>query len=258
DAAFNHYRLNDVASFIYDFVWSEYCDWYLEFNKTRLQLDDVQTRETAQAVAVHVLRGILALIHPFAPHISEELWQYVKRDGEPDLIVAPYPDPGQREYVDYDIEQDITVLQQVITSIRSIRADMGVDPGKRANLSVRCPDKDAGFILEQISYLRRLAKVDEVEAGPNVTKPPHAATAVVEALELFIPLEGLIDLEVERERLLKRIHEMEGRLAGVQNKLDNEAFLQRAPAEVVAHEREKQSAYQDRLNKLKENYQALV
>jgi len=258
DAAFNHYRLNDVASFIYDFVWSEYCDWYLEFIKARLRSDNVQTRETAQAVAVHVLRGILALIHPFAPYISEELWQYVKRDGEPDLIVAPYPDPRQREYVDYDIEQDITVLQQVITSIRSIRADMDVDPGKRANLSVRCPDEDAGFILEQISYLRRLAKVDEVEAGPNVTKPPHAATAVVEALELFIPLEGLIDLEVERERLLKRVREMEGRLAAVQTKLENENFLQRAPPEVVAHQQEKQSAYQDRLNKLKENYQAVA
>jgi valyl-tRNA synthetase len=135
---------------------------------------------------------------------------------------------------------------------------MEIDSGKTADLIVRGPDKLTRILSREIAHLRRLARVDILTAGAEVTKPPHAATAVVDALELFIPLEGLIDLMVEQERLLKRIQEMEGRLAAAQKKLDNQNFLQRAPAEVVAHEREKQSAYQDRLNKLRENYEALV
>ncbi len=258
DAAYQRYRMNEVAKTIYDFIWSDYCDWYLEFIKTRLQGDASQDRETARSVVVHVLRNILMLLQPLAPFISEELWQQVKQDGEPDLIIAASPDPDKREYFDHDIERQIAILQEIINSIRSIRADMDVEPGKQANLSVRCSEEGATFIRKQLSHLQRLAKVEEVETGPAVAKPPHAATAVVGPFELFVPLEGLIDLEIERERLTKRIREMEGRLAGVEKKLDNKAFIEKAPAEVVEHERQKQSDYQDRLNKLQENYQALV
>ena len=255
--AYRRYRMNEVARAIYDFVWADYCDWYLEFIKARVNADDFEDREAAQAVAVNVLKNILALIHPLAPFISEELWQQVKQENEPDLICAPYPtDDKQWEAPEHEAE--IQLLREVITAIRGVRSDMDVDPGKSADLIVRGPDELTHFLSREITHLQRIARVGELATGVDITKPPHAATAIVDALELFIPLEGLIDIEVERERLLKRIQEMEGRLAAVQKKLDNQNFLQRAPAEVVAHEQEKQSAYQDRLNKLRENYQALV
>lgn len=257
DKAYDRYRMNEVARIIYDFVWADYCDWYLEFIKTRLQSDDLQDRTVAQVVAVQVLKQILALIHPLAPFISEELWQRLKQKDEPDLICAPFPvyDAG---WVAREPEAEIQLLREVITSVRSMRSDMGVDPGKTADLIVRGADELTRILHRELAHLQRLAKVGAMTAGAEIAKPPHAATAVVDALELFLPLEGLIDLDVERERLLKRIREMEGRLAAVQKKLDNPNFLQRAPAEVVTHEREKQSAYRDQLQKLKGNYQALA
>ena len=257
EGAYRRYRMNEVAKTIYDFVWADYCDWYLEFVKARLNGDDSRDREAAQAVTVHVLKNILALIHPLAPFISEELWQHVKQENEPDLICAPYPAANEK-LVNQDKETEIQLLREVITAVRGIRSDMDIGPGKPADLIVRGPEILTRILNREIAHLQRLAWLGTFTAGADITKPPHAATAVVDALEIFIPLEGIIDLEVERERLQKRIQEMEGRLAAAQKKLDNQNFLQRAPAEVVAHEREKQSAYQDRLNKLRENYQALV
>jgi len=257
EQAYKRYRMNEVARVIYDFVWADYCDWYLEFIKTRLQGGDAVDRETAQVVAVHILKHILAMIHPLAPFISEELWQQVKREEEPDLICAPFP-IGDDRWASPEDAAEIQLLREVITAVRSARADMGVDPGKPADLIVRGPDSLTSILCREEVHLQRLARVNDLTTGVDVAKPPHAATAVVDALEIFIPLEGLIDLEVERERLAKRIQEMEGRLAAVQKKLDNENFLQRAPAEVVAHEREKRSAYRDQLKKLQQNYQALA
>jgi valyl-tRNA synthetase len=256
DEAYARYRMNEVARTIYDFIWSDYCDWYLEFIKSRLQGEDPQDRETALVVAIHVLRHILLLVHPLAPFISEELWQQVRREGEADLIAASYP-AGDDQLRAPESEAEIQLVRDAISSVRAIRSEMGIDPQKRADLVVRGSDHLTSILQRELPHLRRLARVGAMTAGEDIPKPPHAATAVVDALELFIPLEDLIDLEVEKERLQKRILGMEGRLAAVQKKLDNENFLKRAPADVVAHEKEKQSAYRDRLDKLRDNLQAL-
>ncbi|UCH11453.1 MAG: valine--tRNA ligase [Fidelibacterota bacterium] len=257
EEAYARYRMNEVARTIHDFIWSDYCDWYLEFIKSRLQGEDSQDREVALGVAIHVLRHILLMIHPLAPFISEELWQQVKREGEPDLIVASYP-TGSEELIAPECEGEIQLVRDTISSVRAIRSEMNIDTGKRADLVARGPEQLTSILQRELPHLHRLARVGELTAGENIPKPPHAATAVVGILELFIPLEGLIDLSVEKERLQKRIQEMEGRLASVQKKLDNENFLRRAPAEVVAHEKEKQTTYHDQLDKLQENLKALA
>ncbi|MFC1547407.1 valine--tRNA ligase [Candidatus Neomarinimicrobiota bacterium] len=257
DAAYARYRMNEVSKTIYDFIWSDYCDWYLEFTKSRWLSDDPEDRKTAQSVAVHVLRTILAMIHPLVPYISEELWQQVKREGESDLIVAQSPGPDMR-WSAPTAESEIQLLRDVISAIRGIRSDMGIDQSREADLVIRGPEEALRILQREVAHLRRLARVGELTGGEAISKPSHAATAVVLSLEIFIPLEGLIDLEVERERLNKRIQEMQGRLSAVEKKLKNENFVKRAPAEVVAHEREKHAAYIEKLNKLQENYQALA
>jgi valyl-tRNA synthetase len=256
DEAYERYRMNEVAKAIHDFIWSDYCDWYLEFIKSRWQGKDAEDRQTAQVVAVHVLREILALIHPLVPYISEELWQQVKREGEADLITAPSPEPDSH-WINTQAEAEIQLLREVISAIRGIRSDMGIDPARQVELVVRGEEASLDILRRGETHLQRLARVKELKSGEMLAKPSHAATAVVSSLEIFIPLEGLIDLEVERERLSKRIQEMEGRLSAVEKKLQNESFLKRAPAEVVDHERAKQADYQEKLNKLQENYQAL-
>ena len=257
EEAHGRYRINEAARRIYDFVWSDYCDWYLEFIKTRLGGDDSGDKEVARGVAVHVLRSLLVLIHPLAPFMSEELWQHVKRPGESDLMIAPAlsSDDAWRSP---DHEADIQLLRDVITALRSIRADMEIAPGREAELMIRGPERLTQVLRREVAHLDRLGRVSRLTTGEDIAKPPHAATAVVSELELFIPLEGLIDLAVERTRLKKRIEELEGRLAKAQRKLDNSDFLKRAPAEVVSHERKKQAAYHDSLKKLQENYRALA
>ena len=257
EEAYVRYRINDVAKVIYDFVWSDYCDWYLEFIKTRLRGDDEADKETALTVAVHILRSILLMIHPLAPFMSEELWQQVRRAGEPDLMCAPAL-TGNDQWVSQEDEANIQLIRNVITAVRNVRADMGINPGQEADLIVRGPVALTQIVERESAYLQRLAKVAGLTAGQDIAKPAHAATAVVDSLELFVPLEGLIDVAVERTRLEKRITEMEGRLANAQRKLNSEDFLKRAPAEVVAREREKQAAYEESLAKLEKNYRALA
>ncbi len=264
ERAYERYRIDEVAKAMYEFVWGDYCDWYLEFIKTRLSPMEpsgagggTQARETAQAVAVHVLKQFLTLLHPFVPFITEELWQQVKSAAEPDLIMAPCPSSDDRWAADEQVAE-FELLQAVITAVRSARSDLGIDPGKRADLTVRGPKEQTAILQREVAHLSRLAKLGTLTCGATVDKPPHSATAVVEDLELFIPLEGLIDVQVERERLAKRIDEMQGRLEAIGKKLSNENFLRRAPAEVVDNEREKQLAYDDRLKKLQANHAALA
>ena len=254
EQAYGRYRLNEVARATYDFVWGDYCDWYLEFIKTRLQGDDPGEKETALAVAVHALRQFLALLHPFAPFITEELWQLVKAGDEPDLIVAPWPEINETWAGE---QTDVPLLKEVISAVRSARSDLGVDPGKRADLLVRGPAAETAVLEWGRPHLQRLGKVATLTVGEDLAKPPNSATAVVKNMELFIPLEGLIDMEVERERLTKRIREAEGRLAAVEQKLGNSNFIQRAPESVVAREREKQSAHREQLEKLRVHRAAL-
>ena len=254
EQAYERYQLNEVARATYDFVWGDYCDWYLEFIKTRLQGDDPREKETALAVAVHALRQFLALLHPFAPFITEELWQLVKAGDEPDLIVAPWPEINETWAED---ETDVPLLKEVISAVRSARSDLGVDPGKRADLLVRGPAAETAVLEWGRPHLQRLGKVATLTVGEDLAKPLNSATAVVKNMELFIPLEELIDLEVERERLSKRIREAEGRLAAVEQKLGNSNFIQRAPESVVAREREKQSAHREQLEKLRVHRAAL-
>ena len=257
EKAYSRYRLNEVARQTYDFIWADYCDWYLEMVKGRLQGNDNGAREIAQSVAVHVLRQILALLHPFAPFITEELWQRVKSGDEPDLIVAPAPAPDVA-WLNEKAEAQVQLLQDTVTAVRSARVEIGISPDQTADLLIRGPAAETGFLEGRHSDLQRLAKVGNLTTGESLEKPPHSATAVVGALELFIPLEGLIDVGIERARLAKQIGELEGRLTAVQNKLANPNFIDRAPAAVVAREKEKQAIYDAGLKKLQANYQALA
>ncbi len=255
--SFERYRINEVAKAIYDFVWADYCDWYLEFIKSRLNSQDPQTRETALVVAVHVFRQFLGLLHPYAPFITEELWQTLKREDEALLISSPFPVEDEA-FISKESETRLELLKSVITAIRSVCSEMGVNAGSKVNLVVRGANETTRLLQDQLQHLQRLGKVEEFTFGEDLAKPEHSATAVIESLELFIPLEGLIDLQAEQVRLNKNIDELHGRLTGVKQKLGNSNFVDRAPADVVENERKKQAQYTERLAKLRENLAALA
>jgi len=254
--AYGEYKLNEAIKRVYDFTRGDFCDWYIEFAKTRFYGNDTNDRETAQVVSVHVIRKILKLLHPYCPFITEELWDSFKKPKDDLLISSTWPEVNFTR-INNDVEDEVQIVMDVITAVRNIRASLNVSPGKEANITIRGNEYKCNMLLENENYLKRLAKIDKIESGKTIEKPPQSATAVIQGLELFVPLAGLIDLSKEIDRLEKQIQDMKGRLNAVTKKLDNNNFVERAPENVISHERNKMQTYQSDLAKLQQNLEAL-
>ncbi|NOZ74852.1 MAG: valine--tRNA ligase [FCB group bacterium] len=252
----DRFYFNEAAKVIYEFTWNDFCDWYVEIAKTRFQSPDENSARSARVVAVHVLRGILAMLHPYAPFITEELWSSIRPENAQDLIVSPWPKVNP-DWIDTSAEQEMTLVQDVITAVRTIRGQMNIPPARKADLVLRAEKTAASILHRQEAVIKSLGSLDTITIDPHALRPPQSATAVIQGLELFLPLEGLIDIDLERKRLQKRQHELNGHLAGLQKKLGNEKFLERAPREVVIREKQKLADMTEEMNKLTANLELL-
>jgi len=256
NTAYTEYKLNEAIKRVYNFTRADFCDWYIEFAKTRFYGDDLEDRKTAQAISVHVMRKILKLLHPYCPFITEELWGCFKFQDEELLISTLWPEVDSSQ-IDKNVESEIQILMDVITAVRNIRASLNVSPGKEASLTIRGDEKKCNMLRSNENYLQRLAKLDDIQSGEKAEKPAQSATAVVQGMELFVPLAGLIDLSKEIDRLERQIQDMKGRLSSVSRKLGNKKFVERAPENVISHERDKMQKYESDLSKLQQNLEAL-
>ncbi|NIA18580.1 MAG: valine--tRNA ligase [Simkaniaceae bacterium] len=257
DRQLKRFHFNEAAKVIYDFTWNDFCDWYIEIAKTRFNGEDEKLAQTARMVAVIVLKKILALLHPYAPFVTEELWSTFKDEKDVDLMISPWPIVDESQ-VDDEGEKKLDLLKDIITGIRTIRSRMNVPPSRKAHIAVRCSETDATFIAQYFNIISSLAGLENFTAGPDMDKPPHAATAVVGSFEIFIPLEGLIDLTVEKSRLEKRLEELQKHILGIERKLGNPNFVERAPKAVVNREREKLGEMNHELSKVETNLGLLV
>ncbi len=252
----DRFHFNEAAKVIYDFTWNDYCDWYIEIAKTRFREVDTHKADVARAVSVKVLKTILELLHPYAPFITEELWRHFKSTEEPDLIVAAWPEVDA-DMINAHAEETMELVQDIISSVRAVRSRLNVPPAKKADLVARVPsDKQHVFEGHQ-TIMKKLINLETIQWDENAEKPPHAATGVVGNIELFIPLEGLIDLDKERSRLEKRQQELQGHLLGIGKKLANENFVSRAPQAVVDREKIKQAEMTEELEKITSNLEML-
>jgi valyl-tRNA synthetase len=255
----DQYEVTRISKSIYDFLWHDFCDWYLEMIKSRLYGDEpVEVRQSVLARALSVFDGSLRLLHPLMPFITEELWQNIsaRSDGET-IMRAPMVAPDV-SLIDTRVESEMGFVQQLIEALRNIRGEMGIPPSVEISVAVRTHDpakKDS--VMNYEGYLRRLARVAEVSFIDDTPAPRHSASAVVDGDEVFVPLEGLIDLDVERERLEKEIDRIGGMLKGIHGKLQNKSFMEKAPEEVVRKEQEKLGHFTRTMEKLKKNYEAL-
>jgi len=256
DDSMNRYRVNDALTAIYDFTWHEYCDWYLELIKPRLYGKDENARETTLILAVEVFQGILKLLHPFMPFITEELNEAVCQSVSGGLLIkAEYPVKDDR-WIDEEAEAKMGFLMKVISAIRNLRSEMNVPPMKMGEIVLFGEAEKTTLIQQQLGYSTTLAKVDRILAGGE--KPRPAASAVVDNVEVFLPLGDLIDLSAETARLSKEIFRIEERIDGIRKKLSNESFLAKANPSIVAHEKEKLASSEEALKKLQENRAFLV
>ncbi len=233
----DRFHFNEAAKAIYEFTWGDFCDWYIEIAKTRFYGDDSLKADVSRAVAVHVIKGILTLLHPYSPFITEEIWSYFRNDTDSDLIVSPWLN-GYESQADTEADTSMGLLKEMVTAIRTIRSRMNVPPGKNADLVIRNVNGHQSNIESFDDIIKTLGRINKITLGANLEKPDQSATAVVQKMELFVPLKGLIDLDQEIARLSKRLDELKGHLAGVEKKLANENFVNRAPENVVAHEKQ--------------------
>ncbi len=254
------FRLHEVAETAYHFFWGELADWYLELVKPRLRGEaGEESREAARTTLITALDGILRLLHPLIPFVTEELWQklpWPQGEERPQaLIEAPWPQ-GDPSMEDEDVEGRMEALQELITLIRRLRKEYGVPEGSQVAIVLAgAPDHFQGTLESEGAALRMLARVGEIELGGAIAGP-GAHGVLVNGTELFLPLKGVIDLDREKERLQGEIQRLDGQLKGTKKKLENRNFVEKAPREVVDREREKAASFQEQMEKLQEKLQA--
>jgi valyl-tRNA synthetase len=244
----DEFEVNNAIKIVYSFLWNDYCDWYVEMIKGRLYGDNDEVKSAVLTRAISIFEDALKILHPFMPFLTEELWQLTnEREKGESISVSEFPDADEK-MIHESAEKEMEFVKDIITSIRNIRGEMNIAPSKKINAFI----KSASVKDHQIDYIKKLAKVEDVIVDLNLTRPKASASAVISECEIFIPLEGLIDLEVERQRLQKEINRLENSLAGIEKKLSNEKFISNAAPEIVEKERTKQKDWLENIGKLKE------
>jgi valyl-tRNA synthetase len=248
----DQYRFDHASQTLYDFVWNEYCDWYLELSKPVLwddNSDPALQRGTRQTL-IRVLEETLRLLHPMMPFITEEIWQSVApiagTQGDT-IMLAPWPETDAARQ-DQAAEEEIEWLKAMIVAIRTIRSEANLSPAQEFDVLVAgANETDLQRISDNTVFLRRLAKISNLSALDQEQTPPPALTALAGHLELLVPMQGVIDVDAEIARLDKEIDRQQGEIKRLAGKLGNANFVDRAPAEVVAKEREKLAAAEEAL-----------
>ena len=249
------WQFGEAGRQIYEFLWGEYCDWFLEISKIWLYGDNEEAKDTARQVLLHVLDRTLRLLHPFMPFITEEIWQHVPHEGEA-LIVAPWPEPGP---TDEAAEAEMALIMEMVRAIRNARAEYHVEPGRRIE-AIIAAGEEYTLLTDQRDILVSLARLDAERlhiARTLKERPTQALALVVRGVEIYLPLAGIVDLEKERQRLNVEIEEVTKGIAGSEKLLSNEDFLAKAPDQVVQRERDKLADYRQRQAKLQERLRSL-
>lgn len=250
--AIEGYQFNEAAQELYGFFWREFCDWYLEMAKVDLGGEDEFKKGAAKRVLLTVLSETLTLMHPIVPFVTQEIWSKLPGMAEPNLAKVPYP-TLRTELISDEAEAAMELLRAVVVGVRNIRAELNINPGVKLTALVHAEDAaQAASLTANAAMISFLAKLERFEAGPDVAAPKASASAACGSCALFVPLSGAVDFDVEFLRLSKEEVKTVKELTVVEKKLGNEDFVSRAPADVVAKEREKQDALSEKLARLRE------
>ncbi|ASI89145.1 valine--tRNA ligase [Vibrio mediterranei] len=258
----DNYRLDMAANTIYEFIWNQFCDWYLELTKPVLWKGNEAQQRGTRRTLITVLEKTLRLAHPVLPYITETIWQSVKAlvDGvEGDTIMLQALPQFEEANFNQEALDDIEWVKAFITSIRNLRAEYDIAPSKALDVMLKVADnKDAARLEANKAVLVSLAKLEDIKVLTAGEETPACATALVGKSELMIPMAGLIDKDAELDRLAKEIAKTQGEVKRIEGKLGNEGFVAKAPEAVVAKEREKLEGYKEMLVKLEEQKQTIA
>jgi valyl-tRNA synthetase len=236
------YELGEVGRALYNFIWDDFCDWYIEMAKLPLYGEDEAAKKTTRSVLAYVLESTMKLLHPFMPFVTEEIWQHLPHKGE-SITVAQWP-TVREDLADSKAADEMRLLVEIIRSVRNIRAEVNTPLSKKIQLYVKAKDEAVLASLKtNSSYIERFCNPSELVIATDVQAPEKAMTAVVTGAELFLPLEGLLNLDEEIGRLEKELKKLDAEVERVQKKLSNEGFVKKAPAHVIEEERKKEQDY---------------
>ncbi|WP_276323836.1 valine--tRNA ligase [Planococcus halocryophilus] len=239
------YEFGEVGRSLYNFIWDDFCDWYIEMSKLPLYGEDERAKKMTRSVLAYVLDNTMRLLHPFMPFITEEIWQNLPHEGE-SITIAAWPTVDD-SLTNQSQSSSMKLLMDVIRSVRTIRAEVQSPMSKKVPLTISAKDANTHAVLEaNAAYIERFCNPETLTIGENIVAPEKSMSAVVSGAELFMPLEGLIDIDAELARLNKELEKWAKEVKLVSGKLSNERFVSKAPEAVVAEERAKQADYMEK------------
>ena len=247
------FELGEAGRMLYEFIWNEFCDWYIELAKARLyDKENQRPRQTAQYVLGYVLEHTLRLLHPFMPFITEEIWQHIPHEGK-SVMTAEWP-VAETALLDDAGELYMTAIMETIKTVRNLRAEVNAAPGRKSEVILHFADEKLRQVFaDNEGYLTVLAAAEPVTVqAAEAEKPENAMAGVVNGVEIYLPLKGLIDVEKETARLNKELANLDKEVKRLEGKLSNPGFLAKAPADVVAKEKEKQQGYEEKRTAVQE------
>ena len=250
------YKFNEAASAVYQFVWHEFCDWYLEASKPALyEKEGRARRDVSRRVLAKVLKDILIMLHPFMPFVTEEIWS-IMPTVKGSIMEAGFPfDETLIDTVrNIGVEEKISYAFALVTAIRNIRGEMNIAPSAELNVSMQTPDdNEKQFIQENSSIIKNLSRLESLVVSGMGEPPASCAAAVVSGTIIYVSLKGVIDFDKEEQRLEKELEKVTKELLSVSKRLSNESFLDKAPEDVVDKVRLQKDALEDKAEKLKVN-----
>ncbi len=257
-SAFSRYRFQEASLALNNFIWHQFCDWYLEISKIGIYKSDEKTRIKTFSILFYILENSMKLLHPVMPFITEEIYQKIPNKKDESIMISRWPEKNDL-LIDEESEQGMEIIQHIVSSIRNIRALMGIKPEQEIKVIISGEEEDKIDLVKRgASYIKFLARVSDIKYGIGLKRPSHSAINVTDNLEIFIPLKGLIDFKKESERLKKETDEIKTEIEKLRKKLSNRNFIEKAPEHIVAKVKEKEEMYKQNLELYEKNLKAIT
>lgn len=253
---FEKFEFGEAGRHLYNFIWDDFCDWYIEMSKEVLYGEDEEQKQMTRSILVYTLDNIARLLHPIMPFVTEAIWEKIPHQGE-SIVVADYPTVNE-SLTDTKAAEGMEILKELIRSVRNIRSEVNTPLSKQITLLIKSNDEAAeSFLKENTNYIERFCNPDELVISPEIEAPELAMSAVITGAEIYLPLADLINIDEEIVRLEKELEKWTKEVKMVQGKLSNERFVAGAPEAVVAAEREKEKGYLEKQAAVKERIATL-
>ncbi len=238
NAYYDSYQFNEAIKVIYEFTWSEFCDWYIELAKINFQSDNQTIRNNTYILSRDVLKKILLLLHPVSPFITEEIWSYLKSESDDDIIISAWPKLSEESIV--DDSETMSTLKEIVTSVRTIRSELNILPSKKIDVLISVNNANDKKLFEDLKdTITSLSKIDNLEIDLNIKKPKKSAVGICKKCVAYVPLGDLVDTDSEIKRLTKRLNEVKDFINAIEKKLKNKSFIDKAPKNIVNNEKSK-------------------